>query len=301
MNHRREHASKEETLSKTTPALCLHNVTTTDLLLALADACDVMLWIHHPIHRDGSIFFLLHHQTGDFDIAMKQSRYDILKLESALALKFVCYPKCSCVVQVIIKRHGSVVTSSNWVRCSPDCTSFAEMESRWFGCSRASAAWSRPRLGTSRSSTSPSRSPSTRCLSEDSSQLPSKWPERYHAVMISARAVRQYAHLPGSVSQFLHQLTYHEEGIFSIFTICEEGVFSRFPLIYSHFHSRLLTTSEKSKISSENFLQPPKGQQSKSCRRWTPPSAVRLPPYHEKASVSCAFCLNMTFLVNKGR
>ena len=45
MNHRREHASKEETLSKTTPALCLHNVTTTDLLLALADACDVMLYI----------------------------------------------------------------------------------------------------------------------------------------------------------------------------------------------------------------------------------------------------------------
>ena len=118
----------------------------------------------------------------------------------------------SCVVQVIINRHGSVVTSSNWVRCSPDCTStsFAEMESRWFGCSRASAAWSRPRLGTSRSSTSPSRSPSSRCLSEYSSQLPSKWPERYHAVMISARAVRQYAHLPGSVSQFLHQLTYHD-------------------------------------------------------------------------------------------
>ena len=172
------------------------------------------------------------------------------------------------------------------------------MESRWFGCSRASAAWSRPRLGTSRSSTSPSWSPSARCLSEDSSQLPSKWPERYHAVMISARAVRQYAHLPGSVSQFLHQLTYHEEGIFSIFTICKEGVFSRFPLIYSHFHSRLLTTLE---ISSENFLQPPQGQQSKSCRRWTPPSAVRLPPYHEKASVSCAFCLNMTYLVNKGR
>ena len=47
--------------------------------------------------------------------------------------------------------------------------------------------------------------------------------------MISARAVRQYAHLPGSFSQFLHQLTYHEEGILSTFTICEEGVFSRFP------------------------------------------------------------------------
>ena len=73
----------------------------------------VMLLIHHPIHCDGSIFFLLHHQNGDFDIAMKQSRYDILKLESALALKFVCYPKCLCVVQVINKRHDSVVTSTN--------------------------------------------------------------------------------------------------------------------------------------------------------------------------------------------
>ena len=206
-------------------------------------------------------------------------------------------------VRVLCRWSCSTMTvpAPTWFWYSPACTSFIEMESQWLGwrsCSGASAAWSGPRLGTSRSSTSPSRSPSTRCLSEDSSQLPSKWPERYHAVMISARAVRQYAHFPGSVSQFLHQLTYHEEGIFSIFTICEEGVFSRFPLIYSHFHSRLLTTLE---ISSENFLQPPQGQQSKSCRRWTPPSAVRLPPYHEKASVSCAFCLNMTFLVNKGR
>ena len=51
---------------------------------------------------------------------MKQSRFDILKLESALALKFVCYPKCSCVVQVIIKRHGSVVTSSSAVSSGAD-------------------------------------------------------------------------------------------------------------------------------------------------------------------------------------
>ena len=39
--------------------------------------------------------------------------------------------------------------------------------------------------------------------------------------------------------------TIFEEGIFSIFTICKEGVFSRIPLFHSHFHSRLLTTSEK--------------------------------------------------------
>ena len=28
-------------------------------------------------------------------------------------LKFVCYQKCLCVVQVIIQHHGSVVTSTN--------------------------------------------------------------------------------------------------------------------------------------------------------------------------------------------
>ena len=38
---------------------------------------------------------------------------DILKLESALALKFVCYPKCSCVVQVIIQQHDIMVTSTD--------------------------------------------------------------------------------------------------------------------------------------------------------------------------------------------
>ena len=72
----------------------------------------VMLLIHHPIHCDGSIFYFTI-RPGDFDIAMKQSRYDILKLESALALKFVCYQKCLCVVQVIIQHHGSVVTSTD--------------------------------------------------------------------------------------------------------------------------------------------------------------------------------------------
>ena len=53
-----------------------------------------------------------------------------------------------------------------WVWCSPACTSFIELELQWLGwrsCSGALAAWSGPRLGTSRSSTSPSRSPSTRC------------------------------------------------------------------------------------------------------------------------------------------
>ena len=173
MNQRREHVSKEETFIKWVKRLRLSafttsQPTTTNLLLALVDACDVMLWIliHHPIHRDGSIFFLLHHQNGDFDIAMKQSRYDILKLESALALKFVCYPKC---VRVFCRWSSSATAvwspAPTWVWCSPACTSFLEVESRWFGCSRASAPWSRPRLGTSRSSTSPSRSPSTRCLS----------------------------------------------------------------------------------------------------------------------------------------
>ena len=249
MNHRREHASKEETLSKTTPALCLHNVTTTNLLLALADACDVMLWIHHPIHRDGSIFILLHHQTGDFDIAMKQSRYDILKLEAALALKFVCYPKCLCVVQVIIQRHGSVVTSSNWVRCSPDCTSFAEMESRWFGCSRASAAWSRPRLGTSRSSTSPSRSPSTRC---------------------------SYAYLVEFRNFYINIDNIRRRHLLNIHNMRTKKVSSQDTLCFIHTSIPDCWLCRKNlRFHLKNCLQPQRGQWSESCRCWTPRCSCR--------------------------
>ena len=37
----------------------------------------------------------------------------IFILESALALKFVCYPNCLCVVQVIIKQHDIMVTSTD--------------------------------------------------------------------------------------------------------------------------------------------------------------------------------------------
>ena len=73
-------------------------------------------------------------------------------------------------VRVLCRWSSSTMTVSSpaptWFWYSPACTSFIEMESQWLGwrsCSGASAAWSGPRLGTSRSSTSPSRSPSTRC------------------------------------------------------------------------------------------------------------------------------------------
>ena len=47
---------------------------------------------------------------------MKQSRHDYAIMKDSLIgisfgseLKFVCYQKCWCVVQVIIQHHGSVV------------------------------------------------------------------------------------------------------------------------------------------------------------------------------------------------
>ena len=93
--------------------------------------------------------------------------------------------------------------------------------------------------------------------------------------------------------------TIFEEGILSIFTICEEGVFSRYPLFQSHFHSRLLTTSEKSNISSEELPTAAARPVKRKLSVLDP--AVRLPPNHEEASVSSVSCLNMTFLVNEGR
>ena len=184
MNQRREHASKEETFSKWAKWLRLSALTTSQPRTFF------------------SIFFLLHHQTIQtgpeiFYIAMKQSRYEMTKdsshfnLNLAFALKFVSYPKCSCVVQAGDHPDNSSTSTvwspaPGWVWCSPDCTSFVEMDSRWFGwrsCSKMSATFSGTRLGTSQSSTSSLRSPSTRC-SESSPPLQSEWREWYHAILI---------------------------------------------------------------------------------------------------------------------
>ena len=104
----------------------------------------------------------------DFEIAMKQSRYDMMKdpsIETSfgseiclLSLMFVCCAGDHLAPWQYHHQHrpGSGIpllarALSRWSRNDSD------------DCSGASAAWSGPRLGTSRSSTSPSRSPSTRC------------------------------------------------------------------------------------------------------------------------------------------
>ena len=109
-------------------------------------------------------------RLGDFEIAMKQSRYDMMK-DSSIEIRYgseICLLSLMFVCCVLCRWSCSTMTvpAPTWFWYSPACTSFIEMESQWLGwrsCSGASAAWSGPRLGTSRSSTSPSRSPSTRC------------------------------------------------------------------------------------------------------------------------------------------
>ena len=116
----------------------------------------------------------------------KASRYNYAIMKDSLIvisfgseLKFVCYQKCLCVVQVIIQHHGSVVTSTNLGPVFPCLFELCgNGNDGWRSCSGASAVWSGPRIGTSQSS-------------RELPALPSKWPERYHAVMISARAVRR--------------------------------------------------------------------------------------------------------------
>ena len=183
MNQRREHASKEETFSKWAKwlTLCPHNVTTTDLLFHLLSTTP-----SDDSDRTGD--FLYCNETKQ---VWNDERFFTLQFELAFALKFVCYPKCSCVVQAGDHPDNSSTSTvwspaPGWVWCSPDCTSFVEMDSRWFGwrsCSKMSATFSGTRLGTSQSSTSSLRSPSTRC-SESSPPLQSEWREWYHAILI---------------------------------------------------------------------------------------------------------------------
>ena len=111
-------------------------------------------------------------------------------LHTSIWISF-CSEICSCVVQAGDHPDNSSTSTvwspaPGWVWCSPDCTSFVEMDSRWFGwrsCSKMSATFSGTRLGTSQSSTSSLRSPSIRC-SESFPPLQSEWREWYHAILI---------------------------------------------------------------------------------------------------------------------
>ena len=171
-----------------TAALCPHNVTTTNLLLAVADAM-VVMWCEHPIHRVGSILSSSYYTIRPEILILQWNKagmplWKILQLESALALNWNLF--AILIVCVFAGDHpaprqcghqhqpGSgvpLLVRALW-RWSRD-----DSDDGWRSCSGASAAWSGPRIGTSQSS-------------RELPALPSKWPERYHAVMISGRAVR---------------------------------------------------------------------------------------------------------------
>ena len=118
---------------------------------------------------------------------------------------------------------------------------------------------------------------------------------------ITESLYKVFVRLPGRVSQFLHQYRQYQKKASSQYSqyANEEGVFSRYPLFHSHFHSRLLTMSEKSEISSEELPAAAARPVKRKLSVLDP--AVRLPPNHEEASVSSVSCLNMTFLVNEAR
>ena len=214
----------------------------------------------------------------DFEIAMKQSRYDMMKdpsIETSfgseiclLSLMFVCCAGDHLAPWQYHHQHrpGSGIpllarALSRWSRNDSD------------DCSGASAAWSGPRLGTSRSSTSPSRSPSTRCSSEDSSPLPSN-------VMISVRAVR--TSLPGSVSQFLHQLTQYLKKASSQCSQYAKKMSSQDFLCFIHTSIPDCWLRRRNLIFHlKNFLQPERGRRSKSCRSRIPGDAACLLPEHD--------------------
>ena len=153
-----------------TAALCPHNHDP-------SSGCGWCLW-YDAMNISSNLTWWFHllpttpsdRRLGDFEIAMKQSRYDMMK-DSSIEIRFgskICLLSLMFVCCVLCRWSCSTMTvpAPTWFWYSPACTSFIEMESQWLGwrsCSGASAAWSGPRLGTSRSSTSPSRSPSTRC------------------------------------------------------------------------------------------------------------------------------------------
>ena len=99
----REHAIKEESIIKWVKWLLCCSLPSQPRTLFWLWLMLVM-WCDHPIHRDGSIFILpttpSDRRLRDFEIAMKQSRYDMMKdpsIETSfgseiclLSLMFVC-------------------------------------------------------------------------------------------------------------------------------------------------------------------------------------------------------------------
>ena len=179
----REHVSKEETFIKWVKRLRLSAFTTSQPRTFFWLWLMLVMWCYEYIIQfivmvPSSSYYII--RTEILILQWNKAGMTFLNwnqlwlwnLFAILNVRVLCRWSCSTMT----------VPAPTWFWYSPACTSFIEMESHklgWRSCSGALAAWSGPRLGTSRSSTSPSRSPST--------------------------LYKVFVRLPGRVSQFLHQ------------------------------------------------------------------------------------------------
>ena len=116
---------------------------------------------------------------------------------------------------------------ATWVRCSPACTSLLEVESRWFGCSVGSVerAQVRDQPELHFTITESLYNVFVRGLITIAKQMTRK---------ISWYQPVQYVPLPGSVSQFLHQLTQYWKKASSQYSQYAKKVSSQDYLCFIH-------------------------------------------------------------------
>ena len=188
MEQKREYSSKGESLNKRVKWLLLSALTTTDLLLAVADAsCDVMgssnssCWFHLLPTTPSDRRFRYCNETKQVWLCHYERFFNCNQLwlwtEICLLSKmFVCCAGDHPAPRQCGHQHQPGSGVPLLVRALWKWSREYSYDG-WRSCSGASAAWSGPRIGTSQSS-------------RELPALPSKWPERYHAVMISGRAVR---------------------------------------------------------------------------------------------------------------
>ena len=206
-----------------TPTLCPHNVTTTDLLFHLLSTTP-----SDDSDRTGD--FLYCNETKQ---VWNDERFFTLQFELAFALKFVCYPKCSCVVQVIIQiipaprqyghqhRAGSGVPLIvralwRWIRDGSDDGPAARCRQRLAGPARAPLhLYGVPLQGVQKAP--------RHCKVNDENDIMLSWYKPVH-----------YARRPGRASQFLHQCTQYLKKASSQYSQYAKKVSSQESLCFIH-------------------------------------------------------------------
>ena len=142
MEQKREYSSKGESLNKRVKWLLLSALTTSQ------PQTFFWLWLMRWLWCDVNIQFIVLVPSSSYytirpEISIlqwnKASRYNYAIMKDSLIvisfgseLKFVCYQKCLCVCRWSSSTTAVWSPAPTWVRCSPACSSFVEMESRIF-------------------------------------------------------------------------------------------------------------------------------------------------------------------------